>query len=322
MKTITRILALTAAALGMVAALPASAQSYPTKPVRIIVPFPPGGATDALARLMADKLGQRWQQTVIIENKPGANTAIGTDAVAKSPPDGHTLGIVTNSHFINPLLTSSLPYDTLRDLTGVMQLTRFHMALYAHPSFPADTPQELIALAKRDPDKVAYGSATTASYLAMERLNMMAGTKMRYIPYKGSAQAQTDLLAGHIKLMIDPVLESTLHHVKDGKLKIIGTLGLQRAELTPDEPVLADAVPGHDFSGIFGLVAPNGTPPKLVRHIRDEFLAVMKLPEVSERIRSIGQEMVGSTPEIYNAAIRSEMKQWEPVVKATGAKVN
>lgn len=322
MKTLTRIIALAAAALGLAAALPAAAQDWPAHSVRIIVPFPPGGATDALARLMADKLGQRWKQPVIIENKPGANTALGTDVVAKSPPDGYTLGIVTNSHFINPLLTSSLPYDTLRDLTGVMQLTRFHMALYAHPSFPADTPQELVALAKKDPGKVAYGSATTASYLAMERLNRMAGTKMQYIPYKGSAQALTDLLAGHITLMIDPVLESTLHHVKTGKLKIIGTLGLERAELTPDEPVIADAVPGHDFSGTFGLVARGGTPPELVRRIRDEFVAVMKTPEVAERIRSIGQEMVGSTPETYNAVIRSEMQAWEPVVKATGAKIN
>jgi tripartite-type tricarboxylate transporter receptor subunit TctC len=153
----------------------------------------------------------------------------------------------------------------------------------------------------------------------MERLNLMAGTRMQYIPYKGSAQAQIDLLAGHIQLAIDPILESTLHHVKNGKLKIIGTLGAQRAELTPDVPVFADAVAGHDFSGHFGLVTRGGTPPALVGRIRDDFVAVMKLPEVTERIRTVGQESVASTPDEYNALIRDEMKAWEPVVRKTGA---
>jgi tripartite-type tricarboxylate transporter receptor subunit TctC len=315
-------LALVAGTLGLIATLPAAAQGYPTKPVRLIVPFPPGGATDALARLMAEKLAERWKQPVVIENKPGANTTLGTDVVAKSAPDGHVLGIVTGSHAINPLLTSKLPYDTQKDLTGVMQLTRFHMALYAHPSFPANTPAELIALAKRDPDKVAYAAATTQSYLGMELLGSMAGTKMQYVPYKGSAQATTDLLGGHTLLMIDPVLLVTLDHVKSGKLKLIGTLGAQPSALTPGVPVLATAVPGYDFSGAFGLVARGGTPAELVRRIRDEFVAVMALPDVAERIRSIGQEAVGSTPEEYNAYVLAEMKKWEPVVKATGAKID
>jgi len=304
------------------AAASAMAQTFPDKPVRLVVPFPPGGATDALARLMADKLAERWKQPVVIENKPGANTVLGTDVVAKSAPDGHVLGIVTGSHVINPMLSSKLPYDTLKDLTGVMQLTRFHMALYAHPSFPANTPAELMAMAKRDPGKVAYASATTQSYLGMELLNMMAGTKMQYVPYKGSAQATTDLMGGHTMLMIDPVLLSTLEHVKSGKLKLIGTLGSKPSELTPGVPVFASAVPGYDFSGAFGLVARGGTPPQLVKRIRDEFVAVMKLPEVAERIRAIGQEAVGSTPEEYNAYIGAETKKWEPVVKATGAKLD
>jgi tripartite-type tricarboxylate transporter receptor subunit TctC len=304
------------------AAASAMAQTFPDKPVRLVVPFPPGGATDALARLMADKLAERWKQPVVIENKPGANTVLGTDVVAKSAPDGHVLGIVTGSHVINPMLSSKLPYDTLKDLTGVMQLTRFHMALYAHPSFPANTPAELMAMAKKDPGKVAYASATTQSYLGMELLNMMAGTKMQYVPYKGSAQATTDLMGGHTMLMIDPILLSTLEHVKSGKLKLIGTLGSKPSELTPGVPVFASAVPGYDFSGAFGLVARGGTPPQLVKRIRDEFIAVMKLPEVAERIRAIGQESVGSTPEEYNAYIGAETKKWEPVVKATGAKLD
>jgi len=312
---------LAAVALGVVAATTA-AQTFPTKPVRLIVPFPPGGATDALARLMAEKLAERWKQPVVVENKPGANTTLGTDVVAKSAPDGHTLGIVTGSHIINPLLTNKLPYDTQKDLTGVMALTRFHMALYAHPSLPANTPQELMALAKKTPGKVAYASATTQSYLGMELLGMLAGTKLEYVPYKGSAQATTDLIGGHTQLMIDPVLGSTLEHVKSGKLKLIGTMGAKPAELTPGVPTFGAAVPGYDFSGVLGLVARGGTPAELVRRIRDDFVAVMKLPEVAERIRTIGQEPVASTPEEYNAYIQAETKKWEPVVKATGAKLD
>ena len=312
---------LAALSLGLAAGA-AAAQGFPTKLVRIVVPFPPGGATDALARLMAEKLADRWKQPVVIENKPGANTTLGTDVVAKSAPDGHTVGIVTGSHIINPLLTSKLPYDTLKDLTGVMLLTRFHMALYAHPSFPANTPAELIELARKEPGRVSYGSATTQSYLGMELLNSMAGIKMQYVAYKGSAQALTDLLGGHIPLMIDPVLQSTVDHAKQGKIKLIATMGAQPSELTPGVPVMATAVPGYDFSAAFGLVARGGTPPELVRRIRDDFAAVLKLPEVAERVKAIGQESVGSTPEEYNAYIQAELKKWEPVVKFTGAKLN
>jgi tripartite-type tricarboxylate transporter receptor subunit TctC len=320
MPVAARLLALLFAAC---VAAPAWAQpAFPSKPVRIVVPFPPGGATDALARLMADKLAEKWKQPVVVENKPGANTSLGTDVVAKSAPDGHVLGFVTGSHVINPLLTSKLPYDTQKDLTGVSLLTRFHMALYAHPSFGANTPAELIALAKKEPGKVAYGSATTQSYLGMAMLDMMAGTKMSYVPYKGSAQAATDVLGGHTLLMIDPVLASTLEHVKNGKLKLIGTLGAQPAELTPNAPAFGTVVPGYDFSGVFGLVARGGTPAELVRRIRDDVAAVMALPEVAERVRTIGQEAVVSTPDEYNAYIVAETKKWEPVVKATGAKLD
>ena len=307
---------------GLLLAGAVQAQAYPTRTVRWIVPFPPGGATDALARLMADRLSTAWKQPVVVENKPGANTAIGTAEVAKSAPDGHVLGMVTLSHMTNPLLGASLPYDTLKDLTGVTELTRFHMALYAHPSLAANTPAELVALARRDPGKLTYGSATTASYLGMELMNMMAGTKMEYVPYKGSAQALSDVLSGRILLMIDPVLEGTLAHAKAGKLKVLATMGDRRAELTPEVPVMRDAVPGYDFYGLFGLVAQGATPADTVRRIREDVVAVIRMPDVSARIRQIGQEPVGSTVEEFNASIRAEMRKWEPVVKATGAKLN
>jgi len=299
----------------------AVAADYPNKTVRLVVPFPPGGATDALARLIAEKLSEKWKQPVVVDNKPGGNTAIGTDVVAKSAPDGHVVGMVTGSHVTNPLLGAKLPYDTLKDLTGVMMLTRFHMGIYAHPSLPANTPAELIELAKQKPP-LAYASATTQSYLGMSLLNMMTKTSMEYVAYKGSAQAINDVLGGHIKLMIDPVLHSTLQHVQSGKLKLIGTLSNRPADLTPNTPAFGKWVPGYDFSGVFGLVARRGTPPALVRQIRNDIATVMQLPEVAERIRSIGQESIASTPEEYNQYILDEMKKWAPVVQATGAKLD
>jgi tripartite-type tricarboxylate transporter receptor subunit TctC len=319
-----RALALAAACACAFPASAALAQGadFPVKPVRLVVPFPPGGATDALARQIAEKLSQQWKQPVLVDNKPGANTMIGTDVVAKAAADGHTLGIVTGSHVINPLLTSKMPYDTLKDLTGVMLLTGFQMALYAHPSFPANNPAELVALAKKEPGKVAYGSATTQSYLGMERLNAMAGTKMQYVPYKGSAQALTDVLGGHTPLMIDPVLQSTVDHAKTGKLKVIAVLGSRPSPLTPGVPLMSSAVPGYDYSGAYGQVARSGTPPALLQRIRDDFAAVLRQPEVAARVREIGQETIASTPEEYNAYILAEMKKWEPVVKATGAKLD
>lgn len=321
----TRRGALAVLALGAALCAPVLAQTeaaFPARPVKIIVPFPPGGATDALARQMAEQLAKKWGQPVIIENKPGGNTMLGTDVVAKAPADGHTLGIVTGSHMINPLLTSKMPYDTLKDLTGVMLLTRFHMALYAHPSFPANSIAELVALARKEPGKVSYGYATTQTFLGMELFNSMAGTRMQNVPYKGSAQALTDLLGGHIQLLADPVLQSTVEFARTGKLKVIGTLGTTHSALAPGVSLPAGTVPGYEFSGAFGLVTRAGTPPALVHHIRNDFAAVMQSPEVANRIRDIGQEPIASTPEEYNAYILSEMKKWEPVVKATGAKLD
>jgi len=319
MNKFLKTVALATIPLCALATAPAFAQpKYPTQQVRLVVPFPPGGSTDALARLIGEKLGARWKQSVIIENKPGANTMLGTDMVAKSAPDGHVLGIVTGSHVINPLLaTTKMPYDTQKDLTGVMLLTGFQMALWAHPTFSAGTPTELLALARKE--RVDYAAATTQSYLAMELLNSMAGIKLNYVPYKGSSQALNDLIGGHVKLMIDPVSQAMLDHAKNGRIKLIGTLGKRASDLAPNAPTFATTVPGYDFFGAFGLVAPAGTPPELVRFIRDEFVAVMKLPEVAERISSIGQEAILSTPEDYNAYIRSEGAKWAPVVKATGA---
>ncbi len=320
MKTWLKTLALATMSLGVLAT-PALAQTpapkFPTKEVRLVVPFPPGGATDGMTRVIADKLAARWKQTVIVENKPGANTTLGTDVVAKAAPDGHVLGVVTGSHIINPLLTSKLPYDTHKDLAGVMLLTNMPMAIWAHPSMPANTPAELLALAKKE--KLDYASATTQSYLGVELLASMANVKFTYVPYKGSAQAINDLIGGHVKLMIDPISATLLEHVKQGKLKLIGTLGTKPSRLAPSAPTFSTVVPGYDFSATFGLIVRAGTPPEVVRFIHDEFAAVMKSPELQERISSIGQEPVISTPEEYTNYMRTETDKWAPIVKATGA---
>lgn len=326
LTSLTRWLVAGALAVGTAAAPLAAAVAaqvdYPQRTVSLVVPFPPGGATDTLARLIAEKLSAKWGQTVIVENKPGGNTMVGTDYVAKAKPDGHVVGVVTGSHIINPLLTKKVPYDTEKDLTGVMLLTGFPMAIYAHPDFPASTPAEFVEYVRKSATKVPYGSATTQSYLAMELLNQMMGTSMEYVPYKGSAQAQSDLIGGHVPVVIDPVLLSTLEHVKTGRMKIIGTLGAQRSSLTPDVPVLADAVPGYDFSGAFGLVTQAGTPPEVVAKIRDGFAEVLAMPEVAERARSIGQEVLASTPEQYQAYIATETAKWKPIIAATGASLD
>ena len=191
MKTVSRLPSFTAATLFALCANFATAQAFPSKTVRWIVPFPPGGATDALARPIADKLSALWKVAVVIENKPGANTAIGTDTVAKSAPDGHVLGMVTMSHIMNPLLGASLPYDTLKDLVGITQMTELHMALYASRDLPANTPAELVALAKKQPGKLQYGSATTAAYLGMEMMNMMASVRTSRFDQNGMVMSIT-----------------------------------------------------------------------------------------------------------------------------------
>jgi tripartite-type tricarboxylate transporter receptor subunit TctC len=308
--------------LPLVSRLHAQVPVYPDKTVRLVVTFPPGGATDALARQMADLLTRVCGQSVVVDNRPGGNTVIGTDAVARSAPDGCTLGIVTGSHSTNPFLLSKLPYDTLRDLTGVMLLTRFQMAVYAAPSFDGDSLADLLRVARAEPGKLQYAYATTQTFLGVELFDAMAGIHMQSVPYKGSAQAITDLLGGHIQLLVDPLTQSAMAQVHAGKLKLLGTLGSNPSNLAPDASLASAAVPGYSFAGAFGLVTRAGTPARIVHKIRDDFAAVLATPEVTARLRDIGQEPIASTPEEYNAYILAEMKKWEPVIKATGVKLD
>jgi tripartite-type tricarboxylate transporter receptor subunit TctC len=299
----------------------ASAQGFPARPIRLIVPFPPGGPTDAFARLLAARLQEVWKQPVIVESKPGAGTVVGTDFVAKSPPDGHTLGMVTMAHVINPSLRRNLPYDTLKDLSGVTQLSVLHLLVAAHPSLDASTPAELIALAKKRPGKITYGTAGagTSSHLGTELLNSMAGIQLVHVPYKGSAPAQNDLLGGRIDLIVDPIQPALTQHAKAGRIKTIGLMGAARTPLAPGLPVFAETVPGFDAVGMFGLVAAGGTPKEIVYRIYADIAAAIRTPELNERMLQFGMDPVASSPEVFDAFVRREIDKWAPVVKMTGA---
>src|SRR5438093_1450679 len=255
-------------ALAALVPLAASAQTFPTRPVRLMVPFPPGGATDIIGRLVAAKMQEVWGQPVVVENRPGAGTVVGTDYVAKSAPDGHTLGMVVTAYVINPSLRSDLPYETLKDLTGVTQVSVQHLVMAANPSLPANSIPELIALAKKEPGKLAYATpgSGTAMHLSVEMLKTNTGIDLVHVPYKGGAPAQQDVVAGHVPILMD-VLYAVQPLIKSGKIKVLALLSPSRAPESPEYPVVAEAVPGVSALSIVGIVTPAGTPRDLVRKI-------------------------------------------------------
>lgn len=313
-------------ALGAVAAWPriASAQAapWPGKPVKLIVPFAPGGPTDTVARLLAEKMQAVWGQPVVTDYKPGAGTMVGTQFVAKSPPDGLTLGMAISAHMINPSLQPNLPYDTTKDLTGVSQLALAHFGLFAHPSFEPNTVPELIAWAKKNPGKLSYATpgAGTGTHLAGEMLKHTAGIDMVHVPYKGSAPAQQDVIGGRVPLLFD-VLFSSMPFVKDGRLKVIALSSPKRAAANPEIPLIGETVPGFSAMSIIGVVAPAGVPRDVLKRIGADIGAAVRAPDLSARMASFGMEPVGSTPEEYDALIRSEIDKWNKVVKTAGIKL-
>jgi tripartite-type tricarboxylate transporter receptor subunit TctC len=321
MKSFKKTLAVMTAALCVLGAADSGAQPFPGKPIRLVVPFPPGGPTDAFARLLANRLQEVWRQPVVVESKPGAGTVVGTDFIAKSAPDGHTLGMVTMAHVINPSLRKNLPYDTLKDIAGVTQLSLLHLLVAARPSLEANTPAELIALARQRPGKITYGTAGagTSSHLGAELLNSMAGVRFVHVPYKGSAPAQNDLLGGRIDFIVDPLQPALTQYAKAGRIKNIGLMGAARTPLAPDIPVFAEVVPGFDAVGMFGLIVAGGTPREVVQRIYADVAAVIRTPELNERMLQFGMDPVASSPDEFDAFVRREMAKWAPVVKATGA---
>jgi len=301
----------------------AIAQSYPTRPVRFVVPFAPGGSTDTLARTIGLKLADALGQQIVVDNRPGANGDIGMMIVAKAPPDGHTilLGYIANLA-IAPSLYARLPFDPVKDYAPITQIATSPNVLTAHPSVQAKSLQELIALAKAKPGAVNFASTGVASvgHLTGELLNNLAGIKMTHVPYKGSGQAITDLLGGHVQVMFSG-FSSTMPHIKSGKLRPLAVTGAKRSAALPEVPTIAEqGFPGVEATAWYGVLAPAGAPKPVVTRLHGETVRILRLPDVSQRLDGLGFEIVGSTPEQFGAYIRSEIKKWAKVVKASGAK--
>ena len=297
------------------------AQDFPKGPVRLIIPFPPGGPTDVMGRILAQKLQEVWGSAVVVENKPGASTSIGTDAVAKSAPDGQTIGMVITAYMINPALQPNLPFDTLKHLTNVTQLVTQHVVLVANPNVPFNTVAELIAYAKKNPGKLTYASpgSGTSAHLAGELLKGEAGIDMVHVPYKGSGPAQVDLIAGRVDLMMD-VYHSAKAQVEAGKLKVIALAAPQRPAGLAQYPVIAETVPNVSVTSLFGLVVPAATPRPIVYRIYADSARVLAMPEVRERLAGLGLEVVASNPAQFDAFVRAEIVKWFKVVKDNNIK--
>ena len=312
-----------ALALGLALALPGAAlsQAFPAKPVRLVVPFPPGGATDIIARLLGQKLQEIWGQTVLIEYKPGGGTVVGTDFVAKSPPDGYTMGVVITAHVINPGLRTDLPYDTMKDLSGVSMVAVQHIALVATPGLEANTVPELIALAKKNPGKLTYATpgTGTAMHLAGELLKSQAGIDIVHVPYKGGAPAYPDVISGRVALQIDP-MSASMPNIKAGKVKLLAIASPQRAPTVPDVPTVAETLPGFSVLSISGVVVPSATPREVVRKASADINRALAASDLLERMAQQGMDPSGNTPEQFDAFIREQTRQVRELVSSIGIK--
>lgn len=298
------------------AGLPAlsQAQGFPRAAVKIIVPFPPGGPTDNLGRQVATRLQERWKQPVLLDFKPGAGTVIGVDAVAKSAPDGLTLGMVNTSVAINPSLKKRLPYDTARDIVGVTQFADLQLAVVSRPDAPFKTVAQLLDYAKSNPGKLTYATAGAGStpHLGMELLKREAGVDLLHVPMKGSAPAYTEVMASRIDLLIDPLF-AVLPHTQAGKMNLLATLGNSRVR-GYDIPTVGETVKDFSVGAMLGLIAPAQTPRQIVAQIQSDIASILAEAEVRKRLEEQGMTVVGSTPAQFDAFIASEMKRWGRVI--------
>ncbi len=302
---------------------PAAAQDYPTRPVRLVIPFPPGGSNDVVGRLIAMHLAERLGKQVVVDNRGGAGGVIGTEVVAKSPADGYTLLVISMAHAVNPWLYK-LTYDPIKDFAPIALLAKGANVLVVHPSLPVKTVKDLIDLAKAKPGQLNFASSGngTSIHLAGELFKTMAGVSMVHVPYKGSAPAIADLLGGQVSCMFDN-MPSSLPHIKAGKLRAIAVTSARRSPAMPELPTIAEAgLPGYEAASWFGLLAPAGTPREIVTKLNHTIVESLKTPEMKERLSSQGAEPVGDSPEEFAAYIRSEIAKWAKVVKASGAKLD
>jgi tripartite-type tricarboxylate transporter receptor subunit TctC len=333
MKSIIRTLLAAPFIVGALAAAPAFAETYPAKPIRFIVPYPPGGPLDAVARLLADKMKDGLGQAVVVENKPGAGGNIGADAAAKSAPDGYTIvmGAVA-THAINPTLFPKMPYDPVKDFAPVSLVASVPNVLVLNQEAASKlgiaSVKDLIAFAKANPGKLNYASGGngSAGHLAGELFKMMTKASMVHIPYNGAAPAQMGLLAGQTDLMFDN-LASASSNIRNGKLKALAVTTTKRAAALPDLPTMAEAgsdkgLSGFDINTWFGIMAPAKTPPAVIARLNDEVEKALRAPDVKERMSRIGAEPSPTTPEQFAALIQKDLKKYAAIVKASGAKVD
>jgi len=300
------------------------AQSYPAKPIRIIVPYTPGGGSDFVARLVGQKLTETWGQQVNVDNRPGAGGNIGAELGAKAPPDGYTLLLVGTAHATNPNLYPSLKYDPIKDFVPITLLTNGNVLLVVHPSMPAANVKEFVALAKTRRGGITYSSsgAGQPTHLGMEMLKARGGFDAVHVPHKGSAPSMVSLLSGEVDTSLAPVI-SALGHVRSKKLKALAVTGLTRSTLAPEVPTVAEsAYPDFEVNSWFGLLAPAGTPMEIVTRLHAEIVRIFAIPEIRERMITNGTDPVGSAPKAFAAYIASETVKWAQVIKRAGVKVD
>jgi len=309
-------------AVAVLASTACPAQKYPDRPVRVLVPFPAAGGTDILARLFLQKVSERLGANFVIDNRAGAGGTIGTEIVAKAPPDGYTILVCSSSHTINPSVYKKLGYDPIRDFAPVTMLASGPGLLVVHPSVPARNVKELIALAKAKPGQLIYASAGngTPPHLAAELFKSMAGIDMVHIPYKGNVPAFVDLISGAVQVSF-PTITSGLPQVRAGKLRGLGVTSKERSSVMPEVPTIAESgLPGYESTTWYGMLAPAGTPATIVRTLHDQMVAVLKLEDIREKLLVQGLEPVGNTPAEFSSIIASELTKWRKVVAAAGMK--
>src|SRR6185503_10766188 len=305
------------------AALPAAAQTYPVKPVRVIVPFAPGGSTDVVFRVLAPRLTESLGQPLLVDNRPGGGATIGMDLVAKSAPDGYTLGVANISFGANPSLLAKLPYDTARDFAPVTLVSIVTMVLAVHPSVPPRSVKQFLALAKAKPDGMNYASAGNASatHLAFERFKHASGAKVLHVPYKGGGPAVVSVVSGETMTLF-ATIPSAIQHFQSGRLVPLGVSSAKRNPALPNLPTISEAgVPGYEAIEWQGVVVPAGTPGPVVGRLHQAFAKVVTMPEMKERLAAMGSDAAGSTPDELAAFIRSELAGWAKVIKESGIRI-
>jgi tripartite-type tricarboxylate transporter receptor subunit TctC len=307
---------------GFATALPAVAQSFPTKPVRMIIPWAPGGTTDILGRVIGQKMSERWGQPVVIDNRAGAAGNIGTEAAARSPADGYTILVGTmSSHAMNPHLYAKMSFDPVADLAPVSLVANVAPVLVVHPSVPVQNVNELVALARAKPGQLNFASGGIASFnqLCAELLKLSAKIDIVHVPYKGGAPAVADLVSGKVDMLFTgaPV---TISHIKAGRLKLLAVTDSQRSPALPDTPTMAESLPGYEFNNWYGLMAPAGTPRPVIEALNAEVGRILGLPDVKEKLSGLGADPMPSTPERFAAVLKADAEKWGRIIRQAGVR--